>query len=529
MRSPSAARLLALTAALYACTAGVTGCTSLLGDFTSNGSVGTDGSVEGGGNADSGGDSTVTTDGGGEGGLAQGTTCSADSQCTSGHCVDGVCCESACDGVCETCNGSPKGMCTPIPEGMDPQMECVTAPLPEAGSPEAGDDGGDAGAVDGGDGGEGGAAPSDAGASDTGAAETGLPDAALVDFIVPDGGFKLNSTTCAGTCSGARACKFPDQTTICGTPGQFCTCPASDLSCSTPTQQAAFACDGTGRCGTEPARTECAGYYCSGSTCATGCTTPSDCQLGYFCNGSGACQKDKGNGVSCGQPNECESGFCVGSVCCSSDCAVPGGTCTASGHVGQCQCSVNCGDGGTCQLFYRDADGDGYGDKNGTLSNNNAKVGCAGSPPTGYVDDSTDCDDHDGNAHPGQSSYFGSPSLGIGTYDYNCDGTLQKSVPEELGGYCGYCTGTAPSCGEQSTCPASGDQAGFTCTARYLFFCNPITRICSSSSFCSTGTTGAFTSTVACGTTATYTTCGTCSAASGYPSNTYSSAQQQCH
>ncbi len=61
-------------------------------------------------------------------GLGIGQSCTADFQCTSTHCVDGVCCDMACDGTCEACSavktGGTDGTCAPIPEGMDPDGEC---------------------------------------------------------------------------------------------------------------------------------------------------------------------------------------------------------------------------------------------------------------------------------------------------------------------------------------------------------------------------------------------------------------------
>lgn len=76
---------------------------------------------QGGGGADGG------TGGGGQGGdmggnrSPNGTQCSSSAQCTSGFCVDGRCCNSACSGQCETCNsGAGPGTCMPAPQGPVP-------------------------------------------------------------------------------------------------------------------------------------------------------------------------------------------------------------------------------------------------------------------------------------------------------------------------------------------------------------------------------------------------------------------------
>jgi hypothetical protein len=56
---------------------------------------------------------------------ALGEACSdGPSQCTSGYCApEGICCESACNGICEQC--SALGSCVPIPDGHDPDNECA--------------------------------------------------------------------------------------------------------------------------------------------------------------------------------------------------------------------------------------------------------------------------------------------------------------------------------------------------------------------------------------------------------------------
>jgi WD40 repeat protein len=53
-----------------------------------------------------------------------GSGCISGSTCSSGQCVDGVCCETACTGVCRTCRADP-GICTTVANGTDPDT-CAT-------------------------------------------------------------------------------------------------------------------------------------------------------------------------------------------------------------------------------------------------------------------------------------------------------------------------------------------------------------------------------------------------------------------
>ncbi len=60
--------------------------------------------------------------------VSQGSACAVDAACLSGHCVDGLCCGSACDGVCAICNVAGKpGVCAAIVAGGDPDDECAGA------------------------------------------------------------------------------------------------------------------------------------------------------------------------------------------------------------------------------------------------------------------------------------------------------------------------------------------------------------------------------------------------------------------
>ncbi len=51
--------------------------------------------------------------------------CTLASECKSGFCVEGVCCDRACDGVCESCAlAEAPGVCTPVPAARDPKGTC---------------------------------------------------------------------------------------------------------------------------------------------------------------------------------------------------------------------------------------------------------------------------------------------------------------------------------------------------------------------------------------------------------------------
>lgn len=65
-------------------------------------------------------------DGKGNCGKKGGKTCNSGADCTGGHCVDGYCCDSACDKTCEACNiAGSEGSCTKIPVNTDPDGECL--------------------------------------------------------------------------------------------------------------------------------------------------------------------------------------------------------------------------------------------------------------------------------------------------------------------------------------------------------------------------------------------------------------------
>jgi hypothetical protein len=61
--------------------------------------------------------------------LPAGATCAINLECFTGHCVDGVCCETACAGLCVACSnaktGGLNGTCDDVTPGTDPDDECL--------------------------------------------------------------------------------------------------------------------------------------------------------------------------------------------------------------------------------------------------------------------------------------------------------------------------------------------------------------------------------------------------------------------
>jgi len=424
------------------------------------------------------GETTPTNDGGGSdspaGAKDNGVACGGGAECKSGTCADGVCCDSACNGVCEKCNlpGS-SGRCVPVPAGEDPDKECKPAPLSKE--------------------------DNDAGAADGGGVDGG--DAGKV-FAIPDGGTPPgDDNQCAGSCDGNRACKFPGTERTCGA-----------AFCGNTTQQGRASCDAKGHClyGVE----ECSAFSCPDGSpgCKKTCTAESDCLPTHFCEASSStCKPKTANGSQCTSVATCSSGNCVQNVCCNSVCDIAGGSCTTAGSVGTCKCSA-CATG-PCELFYRDEDEDGFGDKFGTVANGRAAYGCVGTPPAGYVANKTDCFDGPkntiaANVFPGQTQFFQLPynaPQGGQSYDYDCNDVVTKQTPEfGANATCTYCRQMAgvTTCHLLDQCGAAGAKGGFACLPNVA-------------AICKTNQSSGFKGNVECGSSAPRYTCSTCTAIGG--------------
>jgi hypothetical protein len=163
----------------------------------------------------------------------------------------------------------------------------------------------------------------------------------------------------------------------------------------------------------------------------------------------------------CSANGECASGSCADGVCCDSACDQQCASCNLAGAPGYCTgqivgddlaatapctgaktCSLDLAsstlascrlkDGqacasnaacatSNCATFYVDEDNDGYGGS-ATLRLC-APVG--GAPPEGYSTIGGDCCDGDAFAFPGQTAWADYINA-CGSWDYNCDGTVQN-------------------------------------------------------------------------------------------------------
>jgi len=202
--------------------------------------------------------------------------CTKGSECTSGNCVEGICCDTACTGPCVSClaarkgAGGKNGVCEAVAAGTNPRSGC--------------------------------------------APDLGFPTSCRAD----------------GFCDGAGACRaFAPAGTSCGT-----------LSCASAKLTAAR-CNGSGVC--QEATTDCAPFVCTTSTaCGSSCASDAQCTPGVaFCRFSdGTCQPLKAKGTSCARNAECALGNCVDGVCCDTACAGACAACSATkkgeGIDGEC-------------------------------------------------------------------------------------------------------------------------------------------------------------------------------------------------
>jgi MYXO-CTERM domain-containing protein len=288
-----------------------------------------------------------------------GDACALPGDCRTGNCVDGVCCNTACTGLCQSCvaakTGGTSGTCAPIKDGTDPDAECPGAAC-AAGTKENGHVCNGAGACR--------VTTSkacapyvcNAAANDCTAACSTDGDCAASAYCSGStclakkttgascatthecaSGFCVDGVCCDAACNGvcqacAAAKKSAGADGSCGFAADGLdphgSCAAATCVGSTLTSRV---CNGSGACRDKPS--SCAPFTCNaaGTNCNLTCSKDADCGAAGtdYCAADGTCQPKKKSGTLCGGAGECASGFCVDGVCCSTQC---NGACQACGE-----------------------------------------------------------------------------------------------------------------------------------------------------------------------------------------------------
>jgi hypothetical protein len=226
-----------------------------------------------------------------------GTTCSLPGACASLTCVDGLCCDQPCPGICNACNvDGAEGRCTDRDTRGTTNFTSCGAYHCNGSGPDC---------------------PASCSASR--------------DCI---GGHYCVDGACVPTKPVGTSCTSHDECLNGCWDGVCCetTCSGSCNRCDLP--------GWVGRClpvaSGSPGEPSCSPYVCSGGpSCPTTCASDAVCAPGHFCN-AGVCTAKKDLGGGCGAANWCNSGFCVDGVCCDSACGGQCAHCNRPGAPGTC-------------------------------------------------------------------------------------------------------------------------------------------------------------------------------------------------
>ena len=321
-------------------------------------------------------------------------SCTADDQCADHHCVDGLCCNTACDGECEACDvANDLGTCSPAHAGDAPHGARVACKSDGAGcggrcdgtrrltcgypgastSCRAGACAAGVATLAAGCNGAGACAPEQAqscspflcGAGSCAGnciADSDCPggdfcSAGVCTAMLPAGSVCAGTDQCAtGFCTDGVCCNTScdGQCAACDLPGLAGTCsPVTGApvgprdACSTDGSSCGGSCDGTS--------TSLCSYPGVGTTCRAGSCSGGVAVMAGVCNAAGACPPEED--VSCGASG-CASTTCAGGCAVDTDCGrgtfCAAGVCSAQKSAGSScgatdQCaSGNCVDGLCC-------------------------------------------------------------------------------------------------------------------------------------------------------------------------------------
>ena len=354
--------------------------------------------------------------------FTRGGACTLSSQCDTGLCVDGVCCETTCNGTCMACDtAADPGVCSPVVSAPDP--DTCAAPFACGSTGTCG-------------------LPKGAPCTGPERCATGL----CVDGYCCD-------TTCTGSCD---ACNGADI----NWPG------ASNGTCA----NAPLFFPGSPACGA---------YFCNGArgTCPTSCNSDAECSSDHHCAANSQCQPQKTVGASCSPAGDCrvagcrvcaagatcKDGYCCDGACSGAcqTCASPPGSCTAvrgRDDTDTCTGTSTCDAAGLCKL------------KNGQSCSAGAGVCASGFCADGLCCDracSGGCDVC--NATPGTCTVVAvsSPGANAVCAPYLCDGTGPicptgcTADADCVAGY--YCSGLGTCLAQKAQGTTCDDRASADC------------------------------------------------------------------
>jgi MYXO-CTERM domain-containing protein len=184
-----------------------------------------------------------------------GQACTDEEECASGFCIEGICCDTRCDGLCQSCRASEKadgmddGLCGPAADGTDPHEDC------------------------------------------------GADDPASCDKD--------------GSCDGSGQCRlYPN-----GTECRDTACTGDEQSGFGVTT---YECDGAGACDST-LQSVCGFYACQDARCDADCDDDSSCTLDAYCEGGECKSKTGlGTPCTLAsecQSGFCVDGFCCDGLC----------------------------------------------------------------------------------------------------------------------------------------------------------------------------------------------------------------------
>jgi hypothetical protein len=401
---------------------------------------------------------------------AQGNKCGTGSDCAGGNCVDGVCCNTACNMACEACTaakqgpGGVDGVCGAAKVGnTDPRGMCANMA-----STSCGLDGKCAAS----------ATCAKWPSGTTCSNPVGCATAMLTTDTQCDGSGNCSQGSSTMACPNGLQCNpgMPACLTGCGTSDANC---VSGYFCKsnvcTPLKAPGANCTGNDQCGSGVCGLAGTGNCCATNTCIGGacgftgcsstggtcqypgtgstCATPS-CSNATLtpntCNGSGGCNTTP---VACGGELQCNgTTACLGS--CSTDANCVSGNYCSSGD----SCVAQGGPGATC------GGNDQCTGTNGCLTNC-----CASSCITGTCG-ATMCASGSGSCqYPGSSTSCGTPS---------CSGAMLMQGACNSLGSCTMMTGPCPNnftCSSSSACfTACGTMAQLSADCVMGYYCDGV-------------------------------------------------------